>query len=126
MGCIFYYYYKEHFLRDLVDSLLRTYNPVLPGAVVGIDEWAVALGVGVVPGGLAVGTDEGPEDGAGDQTVGSPQLVAPVLLLRLPVAHTELAPVSRHLSQLAQSWEDLLAWRTFRTSVLLQQYPEYI
>ena len=58
-------------------------------------EGAVPLGVGVVPGGLAVGADEGPEDGAGDPTVLSLELVAAVLLLRLAVGDAELAGVAR-------------------------------
>ena len=56
-----------------------------------LDEGAVALGVGEVPGGLAVGADEGPEDGTGDEARVSPQLVAPALLLRLSIGQAELA-----------------------------------
>ena len=50
-----------------------------------LDEGAVALGVGEVPGGLAVGADEGPEDGTGDEARVGPELVAPALLLRLSI-----------------------------------------
>ena len=57
-------------------------------------EGAVPLGVGVVPGGLAVGADECPEDWTGDTTVGSLKLVAAALLQGLTVGETELAPVA--------------------------------
>ena len=76
-----------------------------------LDEGAVALGVGEVPGGLAVGADEGPEDGTGDEARVGPELVAPALLLRLSIGQAELAHVTgglhcplhstaRHLQQL--------------------------
>ena len=61
------------------------------------DQRAVALGVGVVPGGLADGTGETAEDGTGDQPTGTPQFVAAALSLRLSVVETELARLStRH------------------------------
>ena len=59
-----------------------------------LDEGAVALGVGEVPGGLAVGADEGPEDGTGDEARVGPELVAPALLLRLSIGQAELAHVT--------------------------------
>ena len=62
-----------------------------------LDEGAVALGVGEVPGGLAVGADEGPEDGTGDEARVGPELVAPALLLRLSIGQAELAHVTRGL-----------------------------
>ena len=63
-------------------------------------EGAVPLGVGVVPGGLAVGADEGPENGTGDKTVGSLELVAAALLLGLTVGETELAHVAHREQRL--------------------------
>ena len=62
-----------------------------------LDEGAVALGVGEVPGGLAVGADEGPEDGTGDEARVGPELVAPALLLRLSIGQAELAHFTRGL-----------------------------
>ena len=59
-----------------------------------LDEGAVALGVGEVPGGLAVGADEGPEDGTGDEARVGPELVAPALPLRLSIGQAELAHIT--------------------------------
>ena len=61
------------------------------------DQRTVALGVSEVSRGLADGTGETAEDGAGDQSTGSPQSVGAALLLRLAVTQTELTSLStRH------------------------------
>ena len=59
--------------------------------VVRSDEGAVAEGVGLVPCSLAPGADEGAEDGTGNQTGLSPQLVTLTLLDGLAIVVTKLA-----------------------------------
>ena len=77
------------------DGVLRLPHPV--GVGVHGDQGAVALGVSEVSRGLADGTGETAEDGAGDQSTGSPQSVGAAHLLRLAVAQTELTSLStRH------------------------------
>ena len=55
------------------------------------DKGTMSLSVSKISSGFTVGTDNRPQEGTGDHTIGSPHAVTQTLLHALPVAETELA-----------------------------------